>query len=383
MKPIPYGKHSITAEDIDAVVEVLKGDFLTQGPAITLFEKAFAEYIGSDYAIAVANGTAALHLSALALGVKAGDKVITTPISFAATANCIEYAGGEVFFCDIDPETYLLDLKKVEALLLSYPRGTFSGIIPVDFAGRAVNLVDFRKIADKYGCWLLEDSCHAPGGYISGKSEKKRKCGDGQSANLAIFSFHPVKHIAAGEGGMITTNDPCLYKKLQLLRSHGITKDPLMMKENHGGWYYEMQALGYNYRLTDIQATLGHSQLLRATEGLERRKDIARRYRDAFDGKSFIKRQVGFVDGHAYHLYVIEVENRKGLYDYLQEKNIYAQIHYIPIHMMPYYKEQGLKKGDFPQAEKYYDHCISLPIFPTLENEDQMMVIRTILDFYA
>ncbi len=382
MKNIPYGRQNITQSDIDAVSEVLRSDFLTQGPEIEKFEKAFAAYIGSNYAVAVANGTAALHLCALALNVKPGEKVITTPITFAASANCVRYAGGEVVFADIDPTTYLLDINSVEDLLKSAPKGTYKGIIPVDFAGRSVNTEAFRKLADEYGCWILEDACHAPGGYFKDSNNEKQLCGNGVYADLAIFSFHPVKHIAAGEGGIITTNNEELYKKVSLLRTHGITKDPALLHENHGGWYYEMQELGFNYRLTDFQAALGNSQLQRADEGLKRRREIAAKYNAAFSGKNFIHGQSGDIEGHAYHLYIVEVDDRKGLYDYMREYKIFAQVHYIPVHMQPYYRDLGWKKGDFPHAEKYYEQCLSLPMYPTLSDEEQNFVIETILNYY-
>ncbi|GAB3725108.1 UDP-4-amino-4,6-dideoxy-N-acetyl-beta-L-altrosamine transaminase [Flavobacterium koreense] len=394
---IPYGKQNITEEDIQAVAKALKGDFLTQGPTILEFEKAFANYIGCKYAVAVSNGTAALHLSALALGVQEGDKVITTPITFAASANCIRYCGGEVVFSDIDSETYLLDINKVEALLKAAPKGTYKGIVPVDFAGRAVNLEAFRKLADEYGLWILEDSCHSPGGFFVDSKGENQNCGNGNYADLAIFSFHPVKHIATGEGGMITTNDEKLYKKLLELRTHGITRDVSSFKNsvefavgqeveegaNYPGWYMEMQHLGYNYRFTDFQAALGISQLSRADKGIERRREIAQKYADSFISKPFIKGQSDFVEGHAYHLYVIEVENRIGLYNYLREHKIFAQIHYIPCHLMPYYKEQGWKEGDMINAENYYKHCISLPMYPTLTHEEQDFVIEKITQFYG
>lgn len=388
---IPYGKQNITETDIQAVVETLQSDYLTQGPKIKEFEDAFAQYVGSKYAVAVANGTAALHLNCLALNVKEGDKVITTPITFAASANCVRYCGGEVVFADIDPETYLLDIKKVRELLEASPIGTYKGIIPVDFAGRSVDLEAFRKLADEFDLWIIEDSCHSPGGYFIDSKGQKQNCGNGKFADLAIFSFHPVKHIAAGEGGMITTNDVDLYEKLIKLRTHGITKDESSYEnpiEFAGGdssypaWYMEMQELGYNYRLTDFQSALGLSQLKRADEGLARRREIAKKYFEAFEGKGYIKGQSGIVEGHAYHLYVIEVEDRLGLYNYLRENKIFAQIHYIPTHLMPYYRQFGWKDGDMPQAETYYKHCISLPMFPTLSDEDQGVVINKIVEYY-
>ena len=390
-KVIPYGRQNITQEDIDIVVEALKSDYLTQGPKILEFENAFAKYVGSKYAVAVANGTAALHLCTLALDVKKGQKVITTPITFAASANCVRYCDGEVVFADIDPETYLIDYNCVKKLLEESPIGTYQGIIPVDFAGRAVDLEKFRKLADEYNLWIIEDSCHAPGGCFIDEKGNEQNCGNGNFADLAIFSFHPVKHIASGEGGMITTNNEILYQKLLMLRTHGIVKSNELYtnsiefaggKDTYPLWYMEMQELGFNYRLTDFQAALGLSQLKRADEGLQRRREIAQTYYEAFKNKSFIKGQSGVVEGHAYHLYIIEVENRLGLYNSLRTQNIFAQIHYIPCHLMPYYREFGWKEGDMPKAEKYYKHCISLPMYPTLMDEEQAYVIDMINNFY-
>jgi UDP-4-amino-4,6-dideoxy-N-acetyl-beta-L-altrosamine transaminase len=387
---IPYGRQYITEEDIAAVVETLQSDYLTQGPKIKEFEDAFSRYVGAKYAVAVANGTAALHLNTLALGVKPGDKVITTPITFAASANCVRYCGGEVVFADIDQDTYLIDIQSVTKMLEASPKGTYQGIIPVDFGGRAVDLEAFKKLADDYNLWIIEDACHAPGGYFVDSQGGKQYCGNGNYAELAIFSFHPVKHIATGEGGMITTNDETLYKKLLQLRTHGIVKEDGLYTNSiefaggdssYPGWYMEMQDLGYNYRLSDMQAALGISQLKRAEEGLARRRQIASTYSEAFRER-FIKGQSGIVEGHAYHLYVIEVEDRLGLYNYLRNQNIFAQIHYIPTHLMPYYRQFGWKEGDMPHAENYYRHCISLPMFPTLTEEEQQRVIDCVKDFY-
>ncbi len=381
-KPIPYGRQNITDDDIRAVVEVLKSVYLTQGPKIQEFEKAFADYVGSRYAVAVSNGTAALHLNAIALGVKPGDKVITTPITFVASANCVRYCGGELIFADIDPKTYLLDINAVRKILQADTNKEIKGIIPVDFAGRAVDLEAFRQLADEFDCWIIEDSCHSPGGYFIDSQGEKQHCGNGKFADLAIFSFHPVKHIAAGEGGMITTNNEELYKHLINLRTHGIQQDYTKRIFDDSLWYYEMQELGYNYRLTDIQSALGHSQLKRADEGLTKRRDIAKIYQKAFKNKPYIKGQSGVVEGHAYHLYVIEVEKRKELHKYLRDQNIFAQIHYIPCHLMPYYRDQGWSEGDLPMAENYYKHCISLPLFPTLTTGEQQKVINIIHNFY-
>lgn len=381
MNPIPYGKQALSQADIDAVVEVLKSDYWTQGPRVAAFEKAFADYIGCTYAVAVANGTAALHLCALVLGVDAQTNVITTPITFAASANCIRYCGGTVFFADIDPESYLIDIDKVRALINSKPPGFFKGIIPVDFAGNAVNLEAFKKLADEFGLWIIEDACHAPGGYFTDSENKRQHCGNGQFADLAIFSFHPVKHIACGEGGMITTNDEGLYKKLLQLRTHGITKDPEQMKENHGGWYMEMQMLGYNYRIPDVLCALGISQLDRAAAGLQRRHEIADRYTVALS--ELPVKLPEYDKGHGFHLYVIHTPKRKELYDYLRTRNIFTQVHYIPAHLMPYYRSLGWKKGDFPLAEAYYEGCLSLPMYPTLTDEEQQYVVDAIKTFFT
>lgn len=379
---IPYGKQSIDQNDIEAVINVLKSDYLTQGPAVSDFERAFAEYIGVKYAVAVSNGTAALHLSVLSLGLNPGEKVITTPITFAASANCVRYAGGEVTFADVDPGSYLIDIDKIRELLSKSAKGTYKGIIPVDFAGRAVDLEKLRKLADEYGCWIIEDACHATGGWFEDSKGKKQYCGNCNYADLSIFSFHPVKHIAAGEGGMITTNNEKLFKKLLMLRTHGITKEAELMTENHGGWYYEMQELGYNYRLSDIHAALGNSQLRKAEKGLQRRREIAQRYDSEFSRFNEIEGQSGYIEGHAYHLYIIEVKDRLGLYNFLRDKGIYAQVHYIPVHLLPYYKQFGWKKGDLPNAESYYERCLSLPMFPGLTDEEQGYVIQSVKSFY-
>lgn len=383
MKIIPYGKQNISQDDIDEVIRALKSDFLTQGPYITEFEEKFAAYVGSNFAVAVSNGTAALHLCALALEVNQNCKVITSPITFVASANCIRYCGGEVWFADIDPISNTLDINKVRNLLESKPKGFFGGIIPVDFAGFPVNLEQFRELADEHNLWIIEDSCHSPGGYFVNRNGDKQLCGNGNYADLAIFSFHPVKHIACGEGGMITTNDEKLYKKLQLLRTHGITKNPIDLNENHGAWYYEMQDLGYNYRLTDFQAALGISQLSKADKGLMRRKEIASKYFDSFKHLPQIISQSGNIDGHAYHLYTIQVNDRKDLYDYLRNLGIYCQIHYIPVHKMPYYKNIQIQDINLVNSETYYNQCLSLPMFPTLTDEEQVYVIKSIYDFFG
>ena len=377
-KVIPYGRQSITKEDIEAVVETLAADFLTQGPKVKEFEDKFALYTGVKYAVAVNNATSGLHLSVLALGLKKGERVITTPITFASTANCVRFCGGEVWFADIDPHTYLLDLESVRELIESKPKGFFKGIIPVDFAGLPVNLEKFRILADKHNLWLVEDACHAPGGHFTNSKNEIQKCGNGNYADIAVFSFHPVKHIACGEGGMITTNSKELYKKLLSLRTHGISKEN--MNKNDGGWYYEMKELGFNYRLTDIQSALGITQLAKNDKSVIRRNEIAEKYKTAFEGKiKFQSLPSGNLNAH--HLFIIEVNNRKKLYDFLREHHIFSQIHYIPLHTLPYYKNIGYHNADLKNSENYYSKCISLPMYPSLTVAEQELVISKVLEF--
>ena len=372
---IPYGRQNIDDKDIDAVVTVLKSDYLTQGPKVREFEEKFAKYVGANYAVAVNNATSGLHLSVLALNLSKGDRVITTPITFAASANCVRYAGGEVWFADIDPNTYLLDINSVKELIESKPKGFFKGIIPVDFAGLPVNMEEFRILAEANDLWIIEDACHAPGGYFIDSKLEKNFCGNGNYADIGVFSFHPVKHIACGEGGMLTTNSKELYDRLMLLRTHGITKEN--MRENHGGWYYEMIELGFNYRLTDFQSALGISQLAKNKKGVARRNEIASVYKKAFEGR--IKFQdLPSNNYNAHHLFIVEVYNRKELYDFLHSKGILAQIHYIPIHTLPYYKSIGYQDADLSNTEKYYSKCISLPMYPTLSNDEQNFVIEQV-----
>jgi len=380
MKKIPYGRQNITQEDIDSVVKVLRSDFLTQGPEVKKFENLFSHYVGSKYSVAVNNATSGLHLAVLALGLKKGDRVITSPITFAASANCVRYVGGEVWFADIDKNSYLISLESTRKLLESKPKGFFKGIIAVDFAGLSVDLESFRNLANQYDLWIIEDACHAPGGYFTDSKGVVQKCGNGNYADIAVFSFHPVKHIACGEGGMVTTNSKKIFEKLNSLRTHGITKNNLI--ENHGGWYYEMQELGFNYRLTDIQSALGISQLKKNDNGVKRRNEIAKKYTKSF--KSKIKFQI-LEDGklNAYHLFIIEVENRKELYDYLRLNNVFTQIHYIPVHTLPYYNNIGYDEAELFNSEKYYSRCISLPMYPSLSDKEQSYVINKINDFYG
>lgn len=375
---IPYGRQDIQKDDIDTVVKTLQADFLTQGPKVKEFEEKFAKYIGSKYAVAVNNATSGLHIAVASMGLKKEERVITTPITFAASANCIRFCDGEVWFADIDKDTYLLSLESTRRLIESKPRGFFKGIIPVDFAGLPLNLEAFSTLAKEHNLWIIEDACHAPGGYFTDSKNEIQYCGNGNYANVSVFSFHPVKHIACGEGGMVTTNSEAVYKKLNLLRSHGITKEN--MSKNHGGWFYEMQDLGFNYRLTDIQSALGITQLAKNDKRIIKRNKIANVYKKAFKGKiKFQSLPKGMLNAH--HLFVIEVEKRKELYDFLRKNGIYSQIHYIPIHTLPYYNEIGYDSAELSNAENYYKHCISLPMYPTLTNDEQQFVIDKVLEF--
>jgi len=383
--PISYGHQLITDEDIQAVVETLKSDYLTQGPRIPQFEKEFAAYLGCEYACMVSNGTAALHLCAMALDIQPGDKVITTPITFVASANGFRYQGAEITFCDIDSKTFLMDLDKLEEILKASPKGTYKAVVPVDFAGYPIDEERLHQLAQEYGFATVIDCCHAPGGSWTDSKGEKQMIGNCKYADLSVFSFHPVKHIAAGEGGAITTNNDELYRKVALYRTHGITKDPELLTRNDGGWYYEMQELGYNYRITEFQAALATSQLSRLDWSIERRNEIAKRYDEALQNLPILTpyRQEGIT--HAFHLYVIEVHptRRKALYDYLRAHCIFSQVLYIPAHIMPYYKSLSHKVGECPVAEDYYTRCLALPMYPSLTDEEQQYVIDTILDFYT
>lgn len=395
-KIIPYGRQEITPDDIQAVIETLQSDFLTQGPKIQEFEEAFARYVDAKYAVAVSNGTAALHLAVMALGIQEDEYVICTPITFAASINCVKYCGGQILFADIDPETYLMDLESVKTVIKNNRDKKIRGIIPVDFAGRVPQLDEFRKLADEYNLWIIEDACHAPGGFFIDQNGKNQLAGNGNFADLSVFSFHPVKHIATGEGGMISTNSKELYDQLLILRTHGITRNTNLFENSvefavgnststgeYPLWYMEMKDLGYNYRITDFQAALGISQLSRAVSNLEKRRAIAKKYTGVFDKDPAIFHHSGFIEGHAYHLFVLEVRDRKGLYDFLRTKGIFAQIHYIPVHLMPYYKKQGWKEGDCPNAENYYSRCISIPMFPSMKEDEIEQVILNIKAYYT
>jgi UDP-4-amino-4,6-dideoxy-N-acetyl-beta-L-altrosamine transaminase len=382
--PIPYGRQEITSEDIAAVTACLQSDFLTQGPAVDAFEKAFSELVSAPHAVAVNNATAALHLCAIALGVKPGQKVLCTPNSFVATSNSILYCGADIEFVDIHPETFCLDLDLLEQKLKTVKPGTYSGVVAVDFAGYPIDFERLSQITKKFRLWLIEDACHAPGAQFLDSKNNWQKSGSGKFADFATFSFHPVKHIATGEGGMITTANKDLFEKVRLLRTHGITKNPSEYeKTNEGGWYYEMQALGFNYRMPDILCALGLSQLKRFSQNLEKRRHLANRYSEGLKGISSLKiPQASASIRHAYHLFVIQTDRRKELYDFLKSKNIFCQIHYLPIYRQPYY-EAKYGKVSLNNMDQYYSQALSLPMYHALSDADQDYVIAQIRDFFG
>ena len=379
MRIIPYGKHSISEDDIQAVVNVLRTDWLTQGPMVERFERAIADYCGTRYAVAVANGTAALHLSALAAGFGPGDEIITTPITFVASANCIAYTSAKPVFSDIDPYTYCIDPEKVDSSITPSTRG----LIPVHFTGQPCDMATLNTLACQHDLVVIEDAAHALGAsYKIGN--KTYRIGSCAHSDMTIFSFHPVKHITTGEGGMITTNSKELYKKLITLRTHGITRNPEILTNNEGPWYYEQQMLGFNYRISDIQCALGISQLQRLDEFIARRKEISEKYNKAFQAlPELILPEVKKGVRSSWHLYVLGFKNldRKTVFQSLKSKGISVNVHYIPVHLQPYYKEKyGYRKGEYPQAEKYYERSLTLPLFPGLSDTDVHFVITSVKD---
>ncbi|MDD5451000.1 MAG: UDP-4-amino-4,6-dideoxy-N-acetyl-beta-L-altrosamine transaminase [Desulfovibrionales bacterium] len=421
---IPYGRQSVDDDDIAAVVETLRSDWLTQGPRVREFEEAFAVYVGSRYAVAVNSGTAALHLACLAAGLGPGDEVITSPITFVATANCALYVGARPAFVDIDPATFNLDPGRLEAYLKSRPpftvhrsqskgRATVNGqrstsrpraVIPVHFAGLPCDMSEIHRVAKKFDLVIIEDACHALGAkYRVGREEDSRwiSIGSCSHSDMTVFSFHPVKHITTGEGGMVTTNDAALYGRLVLLRNHGITRNPeeftvhssqLTVKGNSivsvgerttvngqramPPWYYEMQNLGYNYRITDIQCALGRSQLNKIGSFVERRRSIAGQYSRIIGGLPKLRHQTE-PDGcqSSYHLYAILIHDearmsRDEVMAELKRMGVGAQVHYIPVYRHPFYQKLGFKANSWPNAEHFFRHCLSIPMFPGMSEKE-------------
>ncbi|MDR9797017.1 UDP-4-amino-4,6-dideoxy-N-acetyl-beta-L-altrosamine transaminase [Aeribacillus pallidus] len=378
---LPYGRQWIDEDDIEAVIEVLKGSYLTTGPYLAKFEQAVAEYVGAKYAVAFSNGTAALHGACFAAGIGNGDEVITTPMTFAASANCVIYQGGTPIFSDIDEKTYNIDPNKIEEKISDKTKA----IIPVDFTGQPTELDGILEIAKKHNLVVIEDAAHALGAVYKGKKV-------GSISDMTMFSFHPVKHITTGEGGIITTNNREYYDKLLQFRSHGITREKDKLNEFHGPWYYEMQFLGYNYRMTDIQAALGTSQLKKVDKFVELRRKYVAMYNEAFKDIDEIITPFQHEDGQSsWHLYIIRLKldkltaSRREIFEALQQQNIGVNVHYIPVHLQPYYQQLGYKKGICPNAEKLYEEMITLPLFPAMSEKDVNDVIKAVkrtIDYY-
>lgn len=371
---LPYGRQYIDEADIEAVVGVLKSDFLTTGPVSQKFEEKVATYVGAKYAVAFANGTAALHGACFAAGIGEGDEVITTPITFAASANCVLYQGGTVVFADIDPNTYNIDVNEIEKQITTKTKA----IIPVHFTGQPAQLDAIQRLAQKHNLIIIEDAAHALGATYKGEKI-------GALSDMTMFSFHPVKHITTGEGGIITTNNKTYYEKLIQFRSHGITRDSNLLAENHGPWYYDMQFLGYNYRMTDIQAALGCSQMDKLDSFVKRRKEIVAAYNVAFNDLFEVQTPYQYPETESsWHLYILKLDlealtiTRREIFEELKKLNIGVNVHYIPVHTLGHYQELGYKKGSLPKAEQLYEEIISLPLFPAMQDQDIQDVIDAV-----
>jgi UDP-4-amino-4,6-dideoxy-N-acetyl-beta-L-altrosamine transaminase len=382
MDMVPYGRQDIDSADIDAVVDVLRSDFLTQGPMVPAFEHDMAQYCGTPYAIAVNSATSALHIACLALGVDKGDVVWTSPISFVASANCALYCGADVDFVDIDPDTYNLSVDRLsEKLAEAEKNGCLPKVvIPVHVCGQPCDVAGLRALGQRYGFKIIEDASHAVGGRYRGEP-----IGNCRYSDITVFSFHPVKIITTGEGGMALTKDADLARRMQLLRSHGVTREPEEMTDDaHGPWYYQQIALGFNYRMTDMQAALGRSQMRRLDAFVAKRHERARRYDEKLAALPVITPWQHPEGYSAFHLYVIRLKreetsaSRRAVFEGLRAAGIGVNVHYIPIHTQPYYRQLGFRVGDYPEAERYYGEAISLPLFPGLSDEQQDRVVSAL-----
>lgn len=377
---IPYGRQNISQQDIDAVVKVLKSDYLTQGKKVPEFEQAVAEKVSVNYAVAVNSATSALHLACLALGLQKGDYCWTVPNTFVASANCALYCGAEVSFVDIDPVSYNMSISELTTKLQKAKKNNTLPkiIIPVAFSGLSSEMQEIYELSKKYDFKIIEDASHAIGGKYQGEL-----IGNCKYSDITIFSFHPVKIITSGEGGMAVTNDKFFAKKMRELRSHGITRDDKEMSNDaDGDWYYEQISLGYNYRMTDIHAALGLSQLSRLDRFIEARNSIAQYYNKSLKKLPLIL-PTDTIDS-AWHLYVVKVDEKKAticrreLFDEMRKLGVGVNVHYIPVHLQPYYQEKGFKLGDFPESEKYYKQVLSLPIFPIMTEKQQEKVVDSL-----
>ena len=379
---IPYGRQDITQEDIDSVIEVLQSDFLTQGPQVPAFETSIQKYCGVDYALAVNSGTSALHIACLALGIGPGDEVWTSPITYVASANCARYCGASVDFVDIDPRTYNMSVEALAHKLKETKdsEGTLpTAVIPVHLCGQSCDMEAIKALGDEYGFRIIEDASHALGGRYSDEP-----IGDCRFSDMTVFSFHPVKIITTAEGGAVTTNSAELAERLALFRNHGVTRDEsLMTQPTHGPWYYEQIELGYNYRMTDMQAALGTSQMTRLDDNVSRRHEIAARY----DAKlADLPLQLPFRESFGYsafHLYVVLLDKaraaeRRAVFESLRSQGIGVNVHYIPVHMQPFHREPGREAGAFPCAEDYYARAISIPMYASLTDHEQDQVVAAL-----
>ena len=371
-----YGRQWINEEDKNAVLETLSSDFITCGPRVKEAEKAIAEYTGAKYAVAVANGTAALHCACIAAGIGAGDEIITTPLTFAASANCALYCGAKPIFADVDSDTYNIEPENIEKCITEKTKA----VVVVDFTGQAVKINEIRKICDKYGLVFIEDAAHAIGTSYNGKQI-------GSLADMTCFSFHPVKTVTSGEGGAVTTNSEELYKKLILAHTHGITHDEELMEEDvhEGPWYYEQISLGYNYRMTDFQAALLLSQLKQLEFFKERRKEIVKQYDEALKNIPGIILQKEIPESDTCrHLYIIRLDSdrlactRRQFFDAMSSENVQCQVHYIPVYWFPYYQKLGYQNGICPAAEKIYKGIMSIPLYPKMTDQDVDDVIHAV-----
>jgi len=384
---IPYGRQDINQQDIDAVVEVLQSDFLTQGPMVPAFEKSIMEACNAKYAVAVNSATSALHIACLALGLGKDDWLWTTPNTFVASANCGLYCSAQVDFVDIDPRTYNLSVKALEEKLIIAEKEDKlpKVVIPVHFSGQPCDMAAIHTLSQKYGFKIIEDASHAIGGKYKGEP-----IGNCHYSDITVFSFHPVKIVTTAEGGMAVTNDPKLSERLNLLRSHGITRDnSLMTKPADGPWYYQQIELGYNYRMTDMQAALGVSQMQRLDEYVTKRHALAERYNEMLKDLPITLPWQSEDSYSGLHLYVIRLQLGKiskthlEVFNGMREAGILVNLHYIPVHLQPYYQEMGFKEGQFPQAEQYYREAISLPMFPTMTEGQQNQVVSTLKELLA
>ena len=377
---IPYGRQDVTDDDISAVVDVLKSNFLTQGPEVERFERAFADTVQATHAVASNSATSSLHLAYLALGVGPGDIVWTPPITFVATANAARMCGADVDFVDVDPDTQCMCVDQLRQKLVTakYDGKLPKLVVPVHFTGRSSDMAEIAALGREYGFRIVEDAAHAIGAAYHSKP-----VGACEHSDIAVFSLHPVKIITTGEGGLATTNDPVLAQKMATLRTHGVTREPGVLRETPpGDWYYEQHELGFNYRMTDMQAALGSSQLTRLHDYIQRRREIAVRYDKMLSELPLMRPPVDHNDLSAWHLYVIRLTDvapdRAHVFAELRKCGIGVQVHYIPVHMQPYYQGQGFGYGDMPVSEDYYERAISLPMFPTLTEADQDIVVQTL-----